>query len=321
MEYAEWIELDNEFLSFNRQKTARIIERGEKCCYTAPDAYPAALELLEELAEYLPARYPSLFKRTEVGIDNLATGERFNIIERPLCEDPMVMAARWVQDDLAIMMEGPDGVYYLKAGATLLTGFWRLQDKLGMSLDDIHLSGDVPGFRQKLQKGMNNFFTRLQPEAPMLRNNYFIQVDGELPWSSSIGSEDSKEGEFGWFTAEKDKPIDQMYFRSERQSLRRLPKTGGVVGCPAVCLREYAHVDQVFTIRTYFAPIMEIAKEPYVPGRLASGIRSWDDDVAKYKGLERYGKVLLEYLDREHQRQLDAGLPLDKEEEVRSYPW
>jgi alpha-1,2-mannosyltransferase len=249
MEYAEWIELDNEFLSFHRQKTARIIERGEKCCYTAPDAYPAALELLEELAEYLPARYPSLFKRTEVGIDNLATGERFNIMERPLKEDPMTMAARWVQDDLAIMMEGPDGMYYLKAGATLLTGFWRLQDKLGMSLDDIHLSGDVPGFRQKLQKGMNNFFTRLQPEAPMLRNNYFIQVDGELPWSPSIGSEDSKEGEFGWFTAEKDKPIDQIYFRSERQSLRRLPKTGGVVCGPTVCffffftLRDYAHVE------------------------------------------------------------------------------
>jgi hypothetical protein len=43
--------------------------------------------------------------------------------------------------------------------------------------------------------------------------------------------------------------------------------------------------------------------------------------VAKYKGRDRYEKVLLEYLDREHQKQLDAGLPLDKEEEVRSYPW
>lgn len=77
---------------------------------------------------------------------------------------------------------------------------------------------------------------------------------------------------------------------------------------------------QVFTIRTYLAPVVEIAKEAFVPGRLASGIRSWDEDVAKYKGLERYGAVLLEYLDREHEKQVQAGLPLETEE-GRSYPW
>jgi hypothetical protein len=45
---------------------------------------------------------------------------------------------------------------------------------------------------------MKNFFRRLQPEKPVLRNNYFIQVDDKLAWSESIGSEDS-EG-IGWFT-------------------------------------------------------------------------------------------------------------------------
>jgi alpha-1,2-mannosyltransferase len=231
MDYSEWIELDNEFLSYHRQKALRIQERGEKCCHTAPEALPAAHELLDELAEYLPARYPSLYKRLPRGLENLATGERFDIVQRPLDEDPMQMAARWVQDDLAIMVEGSgdDGAYYLKAGATLLTGFWRLEDKLGMSLDDIHLSGDVPQFERKLQKGMNNFFARLAPEGPMLRNNYFVQVDGDLPWSASIGDEDGKPGSFGWFTARPDKPVEEMFFRSERQSLRRLPKSGGVV--------------------------------------------------------------------------------------------
>lgn len=81
-------------------------------------------------------------------------------------------------------------------------------------------SGDVPGFKDKLEKGMLNFFRRVKPEAPVLRNNYFIQVDDELAWSSSIGSEDALEG-IGWFTAEKNKAIHNHYFRSERQSLRR----------------------------------------------------------------------------------------------------
>jgi hypothetical protein len=84
-----------------------------------------------------------------------------------------------------------------------------------------------------------------------------------------------------------------------------LPRSGGVV----------------FTIRTYFHSITEICEEPYVPGRLASAVRSWGDDVSKYKGKERYQDVLLEYLDRKHEEQVEAGLEVEKEDEVRSYPF
>jgi len=102
-------------------------------------------------------------------MDNLLTGESFNTIERPLIEDPMQMAARMVQDDLAIMFEKEDGQYYLLAGSILLAGFWKLEDKLGMPLSEIHTSGDVPGFKEKLEKGMMNFFRRVQPNGPVLR--------------------------------------------------------------------------------------------------------------------------------------------------------
>ena len=128
-------------------------------------------------------------------------------------------------------------------------------------------------------------------------------MDDELAWSPSIGSEDSDA--VTWNTAQKDKAIEHHYFRSERQSIRRLPKSGVVA----------------FTIRTYFEPITKIANEPYVPGRLASGIRSWDKGVAEYKGRGKYENVLLEYLDRKHQEQVANGLDLAKEEEIRSYPW
>ena len=77
----------------------------------------------------------------------------------------------------------------------------------------------------------------------------------------------------------------------------------------------------MFTIRTYFEPITEIAKEPYVPGRLASAIRSWSDETARYNGREKYEEVLLEYLDRKHEEQLEAGLDVETEEMVRRYPY
>jgi alpha-1,2-mannosyltransferase len=137
----------------------------------------------------------------------------------------------------------------------------------------------------------------------VLRNNYFLQVDDDLAWSHSIGDEDSPD--VAWSTAQKNKAIEHHYFRSERQSLRRLPRSGGVV----------------FTIRTYFHPITEIAEEPYVPGRLASAVRSWGDDVSRYKGKERYQDVLLDYLDRKHAEQVANGLDLSREDEVRAYPY
>ena len=303
VKHVDWIELDNHFPRYHADKKRRIAERGDKLCRTAPEAYPAAVELLEELTEYLPARYPSLYRRTEVGIDNLWSGESFDIVRRPLAEDPMRTCARLVQDDLAIMIERADGQYYLLAGAVVLPGFWRLVDKYGMGLPEIHTSGHVPQFREKLEKGMTNFFRRLRPEEMVARNNYFFQVDDELGWSWSIGPEDG--GEVNWDTAEKDRAIQHHKFRSERQTLRRLPKTGAVV----------------FTIRTYFLPVTDIAEEDYVPGRLASAIRSWGDDVSKYKGKKKYGDVLLEYLDKKHEEQIARGLDLSREDEVRAYPY
>lgn len=49
MQWDEWIELDNHYLRFHADKSKRIIERGDKCCRTAPEAVDAAVELLEEL--------------------------------------------------------------------------------------------------------------------------------------------------------------------------------------------------------------------------------------------------------------------------------
>lgn len=299
----EWIELDNDYPRFHGEKSRRILERGSRCCQTTPEAYAAANELLQELVQYLPARYPSLYQRTASGIKNLWSGEELTTTV-PLSEDPMQLCGRLTQDDLAIMMPGPDGQYYLKAGAILLAGFWRLEDKLNMPLVEIHTSGNVPHYKEKLQVGMDNFFRRLKPGQLIARNNYVVQVGGDLPWAvQSVGSEDNTAR--GWHVAQQDPPIEQVHLRFERQTLHRLPQTGGIV----------------FTIHTYLVPVIELAKEDYVPGRLASAIRSWTEDISNYKGKQKFEDVLLAYLDEQHQKQVDRGLDLTVEDERRSYPW
>jgi len=59
-------------------------------------------------------------------------------------ERAMEIAGLLIQDDLAVMIEGADGKYYFQAGAICLPGFWRMQDKIGLPLDDIHILGNVP---------------------------------------------------------------------------------------------------------------------------------------------------------------------------------
>lgn len=307
---ADWIELDNHYPRFHADKAARLATRADRCVRAAPEAYPAACELLSELAVYLPARYPSVFSRntTPTGdtITNLWSDETFPISLSQIQAsefDPMTISARLIQDDIALMIERPSGEYHFLAGAIILPGFWRLEDKFGMSLSEIHTSGEVPQFQTKLEKGMMNFFRRLKPEEVVGRSNYFFQVDDNLAWSTSIGSEDGLPE--GWSGAGVNSVAERVWFRSERQTLRRLPRTGAVV----------------FTIRTYFHPVTEIADEDYVPGRLASAVRSWGDDVSRYKGREKYGEALLEYLDQKHAEQVARGLDLSREDEVRAYPY
>ncbi|CAF3370487.1 unnamed protein product [Rotaria socialis] len=290
LHWDDWIELDNQWIRYHNIKLARLFgERASRLCMTVPEAYDAALETMELVSEYLVCRYPSLFQfeysATQKQIQIKATGEVYPIHS----DDPLKYAALLIQDDLALMIEGVDGQYYLKAGAIPLPGFWRLEDKFNMSLTEIHTSGNVPQFREKLQEGMERFFQKMTPEKPFVRYNYSIQTDGELAWSSSIGSEETFGR--GRKDARTNPCIENIHFRSERQALRRLPRSGAIL----------------FTVRTYFLPIIDISQEPSVPGRLASALRSWPDEVVRHKGRKVYEDVLLKYLDEKHAEQCANG--------------
>ncbi|CAF1220955.1 unnamed protein product [Adineta steineri] len=301
LDWNDWIELDNEWTKYHNTKLARLSEdRSSRLYKIAPEAQDAALETMELLSEYLVYRYPSLFEyqynNEQKQIRIKTTGETYPIYS----DDPLKYASLLIQDDLALMMEGSDGQYYLKGGIIIIPGFWRLEDKFNMPLAQIHTSGDVPKFEEKLKCSMERYFQKMSPQHPVIRYNYFIQTDGELAWSSSIGSEDTFG--IGWENAIPNPPIEKIHFRSERQSLRRLPRSGAIL----------------FTIRPYFIPIVNIAEEPNIPGRLASAIRSWPDDVARYKGKQAYEDVVLKYLDEKHEQQVENGL---QEDNPKPYPY
>ncbi|GJE84791.1 hypothetical protein PsYK624_008670 [Phanerochaete sordida] len=340
MPWDEWIELDRDFAHFHRIRARRIETRGEKLVQVLPErpglvkgGHDAAVELVHELAEYLSRRFPDVYHvtraapgRSAAGWQGLPSIAEITIV--PLGKtysledgDPLTVASLLVQEDLAIMLEGTDGRYYLQGGAILIPGMWRLRDKIGMSLDDIHLSGTVPQFERKLQPSMARFFRRMPVARPVVRNNYSFQVvaprahadaedPDELAWARTMkGDEDVAAGEPGFLRAEYpgvdgahaaahdladcSAPVDPscVRLRVERQTLRRLPRTGAIV----------------FTIRVYLTPLEELVQEPDVPGRLASAIRSWPEDVARYKARSVFESIL-GYLDAHHEEQVRSGL-------------
>ena len=137
---------------------------------------------------------------------------------------------------------------------------------------------------------MSRFFRRIPLDKPVVRNNYSFQLvrpaptttdadaeelaldPTELAWCRSIhGAEDRDDFERQQSSvappSDRERAVDprEVFLRSERQTLRRLPRTGAVV----------------FTIRVYQTPVVDLAEEPGVPGRLASAVRGWSEDVAQ----------------------------------------
>jgi hypothetical protein len=161
-----------------------------------------------------------------------------------------------------------------------------------MSLDHLHFEAKVPHYGAKLQTSMNRFFKNMPVDKLVTRNNFFIQLDDGLHWSPRMGDQSSAEVA-SWEKANSTGlTVEEIHFRSERQSLRRLPRSKALM----------------FTIRTYFVPVTELVKEPFVPGRLAEAIRQWDDVVSAYKGRMHWDGILLPYLDEMHEKQKREGV-------------
>ena len=139
--------------------------------------------------------------------------------------------------------------------------------------------------RERLHLSLGRFMKRLPVEKPVVRNNYAFQVvdqttnrpddeklvdRNELAWSNTMMGEEFPAGQVHTHSEPKRKLAtaitpEMIVLRTERQTLRRLPKTGAIL----------------FTIRTYTTPVVKLAQEPGVPGRLASAVRSWPEVVAK----------------------------------------
>lgn len=166
---------------------------------------------------------------------------------------PLDAAARLVEEDLCLMQARADR-YWLTAGSVASPSYWRLADKLGKELLDIH--APVRHLRERIGARMRHFFRTLAPGRVYLRGNWFLHASGE-PFRGPEHVADAP--------VPGTQDVQGVFLRCERQTLRRLPQTGAVL----------------FTIRVFLNPLADLAAHPVLAADLRDALSR--PDVLQYR--------------------------------------
>lgn len=269
----DWIEPDDTFAAQLREKERLLSERHHEVFAALPRAAAGATETLALLVEHLPTRFPRLYRRSRAELENLVTGQRWDVRNDDL--HPLDLAGRLVQEDLCLMQRRPDtGKYHLVGASLCFPTRWKLVDKLGKPLNAIH--APIPGYAEQLAVSMDRFFDRLHVDKPVWRLNWSVMDDPTLFQPGGHGRTGVNP------TVTVHNAGDTLWLRMERQTLRRLPGS----------------LDILFTIRVHVQPLSRLARRPERAAQLAAAIRALPEPLRRYKSLPPIIDAVLGWLDR-----------------------
>lgn len=139
-------------------------------------------------------------------------------------------AASLVSDDLCIMTQERPGDWRLTAGVLCAPTYWMLPERIGLDMGGLH--GAVPGGDPDLSARVSRIFSGLKPDVVLERFNWTVQTSDKR------------------YTPDRPSPtgkqIEDLHLRVERQTIRKLKKTGVVL----------------FTIRVSVDPLGLILQDP-----------------------------------------------------------
>jgi hypothetical protein len=255
---APWIETDNDLPRYHRHKLRQREILGDSVYRATDSSVNAQAELAGLLLEHLTRRQPDCYRREDDALVFLP-----GRLETPLTSlEPLWNCSLWVADDLVIMEQERDR-YVLTAASLCSPSNWCLEEKFGRPLDAIH--DPIPGFRQTLQPRIDRFFAYLKPEFPVVRFNWSLQVGDALCRRPGDG-----------IAANADTPV---FYRTERQTLTRLPRTGAVA----------------FTIRVYLHPLERLWDSPGAMADMFRAIDATPPALAAYKDFDALSPALERY--------------------------
>ena len=237
-----WLDPEADRVHWRAHKLERRWSLGDKVWQLLPEAVAAACELADLVADtvFVPI--------SRAGLRAFRPEER------------LWQATLAIPEDLVIMV--PDGeVYRLGAASLCSPSHWRLEEKIGRSMREIH--DPIPGIHDVLSPRIDRFFATQREDFPIERYNWALQDDTAL-YALPTHDEAPAAADAG------------LWYRVERQTLRRLPETGALA----------------FTIRVYMHPLASLlAVEGALPALLAA-VDATPPTLADYKGFDRLAPAL-----------------------------
>lgn len=271
LQLQHWIEIDEDFADELNYKDKLLKEQRSEVFGSLGGSEAGQQEVLELILKHLLKYFPDYYQQQGDRIVNNITEQVWYL--RDFTTNPLDLAGRLVQEDLCLM-QLKDHEYILTAGSVCFPARWRLSEKLGRPLMQIH--APVPDYADKLEQPINKFFERLKPEFPGYRLNWSIVDSPELFLTQPHGTQ----------TLGADITVEnageKLWLRVERQTLRRLLSNDGIL----------------FTIRTYVYSLNSIVRDRRVASQLAAAIQQIPPQMQLYKNIFPIQKVLLAYLQR-----------------------
>lgn len=256
----EWLVIDEHRISELHEKDDLLERNYPEFVATLPEGLEASHEFLEMLVTHLVTHHSDVFEVVGSEVRDVVSGRVVDVS----ADHPIDSAGRMVAEDFVVMSPANDK-WLLTAGSVCFATQWKLEEKIGRELTAIH--DPVPGYESRLGVAVEKFFNRLQPEQLFARSNWGLintpamYLGDRVPRPLAPGAD----------------PGTGMWIRTERQTFRKLPRSGAVV----------------FSILVQITSLKDLP----VPRRrqLAATLKTVPTDIATYKGWQGSSEQLIRW--------------------------
>lgn len=271
---ADWFELDQRYWEETAERRRLLASAHGEVFAALPVSGAARREALEVIVAALTLHHPDWFSCDDGVVRNHLTGECWELG----VVDPLELAGRLVQEDLCLIQNESDGPVFT-AAVLCFPSRWRLMDKIGKTLPDVH--GPVPLYAERLARPVDRFMRHLKVDHIASRLNWSLLDDPAL---FQPGGKWRVEGDAGITSANAG---ERVFLRVERQTLRRLPASGAVL----------------FGIRVHVYRLDRVIDGAERAAALAAAVRALPAEIQRYKSLLPFRTALLGWLEHDRQRQ------------------
>ena len=253
-----WLEFDYEAKDFYQNKLVQYQSNLQNTYRALDESIPAQEEFRELLLTYLLAQHSDVFKKKA----GLLVAPALDLQWKLSGHENLWQSSLWIPDDVCILLPAGDD-YKLVAASLAAPSHWYLTEKFGQPLAAIHKP--IPSFDEQLTPSINRFLRHLKVEHPIQRFNWSVQPNNDLSWLANNEAALTHDS--------------MLFWRVERQTLRRLRKTGAIV----------------FTIKVIIHSMDELAKQDSSYKALLTAIDNSTEEIKGYKDFNRMKELLAKY--------------------------